>query len=29
VGDIEFEMISATENSKRPGFGRKNLLRMW
>jgi len=32
VGDIDFEMIFAIENSNKyqnPGFGRKNQLRMW
>jgi hypothetical protein len=33
VGDIDLKMISAAENSqinsKNPGFGRKNELRMW
>jgi hypothetical protein len=33
VGDIDFEVISAAENSnefpKKPGFGRKNQLRTW
>jgi hypothetical protein len=32
VGDIDFKMISAPENSnkfQKPGFGRKNQLRTW
>jgi hypothetical protein len=32
VGDIDFKVISATENSinsKKPGFGRKNQSRTW
>jgi hypothetical protein len=33
VGDNDFEVISSSENSnkllKKPGFGRKNQLRMW
>jgi hypothetical protein len=32
VGDIDFEVISTAEisnNSKKPGFGRKNQLRTW
>jgi hypothetical protein len=29
VGDIDFEVISAAENSKKPGFKRKNKLRKW
>jgi hypothetical protein len=33
VGEIDFYVISAAENSnkfpKKPGFGRKNQLRMW
>jgi hypothetical protein len=32
VGDIDFEVISAAENSnksKKPGFERKNQLRTW
>jgi hypothetical protein len=32
VGDIDFKVISATENSnkfQKKGFGRKNQLRMW
>jgi hypothetical protein len=32
VGDIDFKVISADENSnnsKKPGFGKKNQLRMW
>jgi hypothetical protein len=31
VGDIDFKVISAAENSnnyQKPGFGRKNQLRM-
>jgi hypothetical protein len=33
VGDIDSKVIYATENSnkfqKKPGFGRKNQLRVW
>jgi hypothetical protein len=32
VGDIDFQVISAAENSnkiQKPGFGRKNQLRTW
>jgi hypothetical protein len=32
VGDIDFKVISATENSnkfQKPGFGRKKQSRMW
>jgi hypothetical protein len=29
VGDIDLKVISATKNSKKPGFGRKNQLRTW
>jgi len=28
-GAIDFEVISATEIPKKPGFGRKNQLRTW
>jgi hypothetical protein len=32
VGDIDFKVICAAENSnkfQKPGFGRKNQLRTW
>jgi hypothetical protein len=32
LGDIDFEVISAAENSnkfQKPGFERKNQLKMW
>ncbi len=33
MGDIDFKVISAAENSnkfqEKPGFGRKNQLRTW
>jgi hypothetical protein len=29
VGDIDFYLISAVENLKKPAFGRKTQLRKW